>query len=205
MGGYFALRGAADPRVKACVSVDPFYSLWEFASARLPGPVVTLWTNGWLPDTGLDAMARAARYVSPFQSRWEFEMSKWMFGVERPTEVFRRVMQFTFGGGPVKEVDGGKGPDEYLHRIKCPVLVTGAGQSLYFKVRNTTQRIYDRLVNVRPEDKEIWLPMEGGLGGLQAKIGAFGMAQMKTFAFLDQKFGIKRGAGGPKGSASSTS
>ncbi|KAL2128438.1 hypothetical protein VTI74DRAFT_9191 [Chaetomium olivicolor] len=113
MGRYLALRGAADPRLKACVSVDPFYSLWEFASARLPGAVVTLWTNGWLPDAGLDAMARVARYS---------------------TELFRRVMQFAFGGGPVQEVDDGKGPDEYLHRIKCPVLVTGAGQSLYFKL-----------------------------------------------------------------------
>lgn len=28
MGGYLALRGAADERVSACVSIDPFYSLW---------------------------------------------------------------------------------------------------------------------------------------------------------------------------------
>ena len=34
MGGYFALRAAADERIKACVSVDGFYSLESFVGGR---------------------------------------------------------------------------------------------------------------------------------------------------------------------------
>lgn len=182
MGGYFALRGAADSRVAACVSVDPLYSLWDFVCDRLPPGLVPLWTGGWMSDSILDSVARLARHVSNFQTVWEFENSRWMFGVEEPSQMFRRVMKFT-----LKEESG-----EYLHRLTCPVMITGAGQSLYFKLHETTNRIHRLLINVKEEDKQVWMPHEAALGGLQAKMGAFGLVQMKTFAFLDEKFGIKR-------------
>ncbi|KAK3946332.1 dipeptidyl aminopeptidase/acylaminoacyl peptidase [Diplogelasinospora grovesii] len=122
MGGYFALRGATDPRVAACVSIDPFY-------------------------TGV----ANSRYLSNFQDRWELDMSRWMFRVHKPTEMFRRVMQFTLG-----ENNGDKEDREkFLSRIKCPVLVSGAKQSLYFKPDDTTHKIYHELANVGPENKVV--------------------------------------------------
>lgn len=36
MGGYFVLRGATDPRVKARISTDGFYDVWLFTESRLP-------------------------------------------------------------------------------------------------------------------------------------------------------------------------
>lgn len=152
-----------------------------------------MWMSGWLPDTVLDNLAKLGRYASGFQSRWEFEMSKWMFGVDKPSDLFRRVMQFTLG--PPNDMPKGKGKDDesYLHRIHCPVMVTGAGQSLYFQnLDETTHKIHRHLANVPGRDKVIWVPATPSEGGFQAKIGAFGIMQLKTFAFLDDKFGIKR-------------
>jgi pimeloyl-ACP methyl ester carboxylesterase len=183
LGGYFALRGASDPRVSACVSIDPLYSLWDFVRDRLPPGLAALRGNGWMSDAFLDSIARFARHFSGFQTRWEFENSTWMFGVKEPSQMFRRTMQFV-----LQEKDG----SNFLHRLTCPVMITGAGQSLYFKLHNTTERIHAQLINVKEEDKEVWAPEQAALGGLQAKMGAFGLVQMKTFAFLDDKFGIKR-------------
>ncbi|MCJ1357873.1 MAG: hypothetical protein MMC33_007869 [Icmadophila ericetorum] len=36
LGGFQALRDAADKRIKACVAVDPFYDMWDLAMARMP-------------------------------------------------------------------------------------------------------------------------------------------------------------------------
>ena len=36
MGGYYTLRAATYPRIRACISVDPFYSLWALALTRMP-------------------------------------------------------------------------------------------------------------------------------------------------------------------------
>jgi dipeptidyl aminopeptidase/acylaminoacyl peptidase len=46
MGGYLALRAASDPRVKACVSVDPFYDMWEFCTKHLSGMFMGAWLKG---------------------------------------------------------------------------------------------------------------------------------------------------------------
>ncbi|KAI0405058.1 Alpha/Beta hydrolase protein [Xylaria palmicola] len=35
MGEYYALRVASDDRVKACVSIDPFYDMWNFGTAHV--------------------------------------------------------------------------------------------------------------------------------------------------------------------------
>ncbi|KAL8774153.1 MAG: hypothetical protein Q9209_001261 [Squamulea sp. 1 TL-2023] len=54
MGGYFALRMAVDPRIKACVSVDGFYSLASFVGGRMPWPLFKGFMNGWLSDAAID-------------------------------------------------------------------------------------------------------------------------------------------------------
>jgi predicted dienelactone hydrolase len=37
LGGYFALRAAADQRVKACIAVDLPCDMWDLALYRMPG------------------------------------------------------------------------------------------------------------------------------------------------------------------------
>ncbi|KAK8074020.1 hypothetical protein PG994_004919 [Apiospora phragmitis] len=48
MGGYFALRAAVDPSVKACVSIDPFYDMWDFDTAHVSPLFISAWTQGWI-------------------------------------------------------------------------------------------------------------------------------------------------------------
>ncbi|EEY15224.1 dipeptidyl aminopeptidase/acylaminoacyl peptidase [Verticillium alfalfae VaMs.102] len=209
MGGYLALRGASDTRISACVSIDPFYSLWDFVKARMPGGLMGLWESGWIPDSVLNGVASIGRMLGTFQDKWELENSKWMFGIDIPSEMFgidipsemfRRVMHFTLGEVPPlgreRSPSRASGDQQgFLHRIKCPVLVSGAGQSLYFKtLGDTTMQIQTELVNVPESDKKLWFSEEPGEGGIQAKIGAFGLAHMRTFAFLDKSFGIQRQA-----------
>ncbi|CRK30780.1 hypothetical protein BN1708_015866 [Verticillium longisporum] len=140
--------------------------LWDFVKARMPGGLMGLW----------------------------------MFGIDIPSEMFRRVMHFTLGEVPPlgrERSPGGASGDQqgFLRLIKCPVLVSGAGQSLYFKtLGDTTKQIQTELVNVPESEKVVWFSEEPGEGGIQAKIGAFGLAHMRTFAFLDKKFGIQRQA-----------
>ncbi|CRK16085.1 hypothetical protein BN1723_002260, partial [Verticillium longisporum] len=200
MGGYLALRGASDPRISACVSIDPFYSLCDFVKARMPGGLMGLWESGWISDSVLNGVASIGRMLGTFQDKWELENSKWMFGIGIPSEMFRRVMHFTLGEVPPLGRErslGGASDDQqgFLHRIKCPVLVSGAGRSLYFKtLGDTTKQIQTELVNVPDSDKVVWFSEQPGEGGIQAKIGAFGLAHMRTFEFLDKSFGIHRQA-----------
>jgi hypothetical protein len=78
----------------------------------------------------------------------------------------------------------------HLSRVKCPVFVTGAKFSLYCQPEVSTERIYRELVNA-PE-KVKWIADNAGYGGLQSKVGAFGVLTQKAFAFLDKTFDIKR-------------
>lgn len=183
MGGYFALRAAADARIKACVSVDGFYSLASFVGGRMPGPLFKGFINGWLSDGMFNAILRFLQRLD-FQARWEFNHLKWATGSSTEAEIMRSFDDYT-----LLNPDG----TEYLANVTCPTLVTGAGASLYFDPSTTTEKIYDSLINLKPGvDKEKWIAHDVALGGLQAKIGAFGYSAQKTFEWLDIKFGIER-------------
>jgi hypothetical protein len=67
------------------------------------------------------------------------------------------MMEFTFATS-----DGA----DYLHKLKCPVFVTGARFSLYALPEVSTDRIYDELVNVPKGEKVKWVGEEPGQGGL---------------------------------------
>lgn len=58
MGGYFALQGAADPRVKACVALDAFYDMWDFAAHYTSPALLSAWQSGWIPTRGGQQTAR---------------------------------------------------------------------------------------------------------------------------------------------------
>ena len=182
MGGYYALRGASDPRIKACVAIDPFYDMWDLAKVRMPVWFCNLWMAGWISDTLLNA-ACYTHFKVDLRTRWEFAVAMWMFGTETPADTMREMQRYT-----MRLEDG----EEFLDRVKCPVLVSGAAHSIYFRPEISTSLIHRKLKHIPETQKEIWIAKEPGDGGLQAKCGAFGIVQQRTFRFLDEHLGIKR-------------
>jgi len=182
MGGYYALRGALDPRIGACISVDGFYSMESFAQGRMPAWLWNLFSGGYLSDAVFDRVIGAISGWT-FQTRWEFNHMRWAMGRTSDAEVIRRMLDYTLaksGGG------------ELLHDVKCPVLVTGAGSSFYFDPETTTRKVLRNLKHLPEDKKEEWVASDVVFGGLQAKIGAFGYSMQRTFAYLDGKFGVDR-------------
>ena len=183
MGGYYALRGAADPRVKAVVSTDPFYSMWDLLKGRMPDFLINSFETGaFASDAFWNNLVGVLSWMN-FQVKWEFNHLKWIFGVKTPADVMRCMMQWTLSR-----------PDEseYLHSVRCPVFVTGAASSIYAKPEISTTRIYNELGHLRADQKKEWISRDVAEGGLQAKVGAFGLSAQRTFAWLDGQFGIDR-------------
>ncbi|KAI2643455.1 Alpha/Beta hydrolase protein [Xylaria nigripes] len=182
MGGYFALRGAIDPRVKACISVDGFYSMESFASGRIPPWLWKAFRGGYVNKTAFNTIVGVISATN-FQPRWEFNHMKWALGRDNEYDVIKRMLDFT-----MLRPDG----TELLHDVKCPVLVTGAGSSFYFDPATTTRKITGKLTNLAEKDKEEWIATDVAFGGLQAKIGAFGYSMQRTFSWLDKIWAIQR-------------
>ncbi|KAG6353643.1 hypothetical protein INS49_005351 [Diaporthe citri] len=180
LGGYFALRAAADPRVKACVSLDPLYSFWDFATAHASPAMLGAWERGWVGD-GLISAAVGVMMRLSFQMRWELMTAGAFFGQGSPALIMKEMQKYTLGGG-------------YLGRVRCPVLVSGASESLYLEPHHHTMRVYQELVDLPGgKDKvELWMTTTPSKGSLQAKMGALRLANQRTFKFLDEKLGITR-------------
>ncbi|TRX93532.1 hypothetical protein FHL15_005504 [Xylaria flabelliformis] len=182
MGGYFALRAAADPRIAACISVDGFYSLASYAGGRMPAPLFYGISSGWLSDGAFDAILGLLQRLN-FQARWEFNHLKWVLGQRSEAAIVRAIEPYT-----LQNADG----SEYLADVTCPTLVTGAGSSFYFDPATTTDKIYDSLVSLKPGQKEKWIADDIAFGGLQAKIAAFAYSGQRVVAWLDNVWGISR-------------
>lgn len=177
MGGYLALRGARDPRVKACIAVDPFYRMWDLLKGRVPDSIAE---SPAVPDWVWDNMSALLGWWN-VQTRWELKLTGWMLGA-RPgsaADNFRQMRRYTLEDGQ-------------LELVRCPVFVTGARHSLYSSPEVSTERVYRELVNVSDDDKAMWIGEDEGEGGLAAKAGAFGVLNQKAFAWLDGVFGIER-------------
>lgn len=183
MGGYLALRGAADPRIHACIAVDPFYTMFDLLRSRMPAPVLnTFIAGGFVPDGGWDYVFGILGRLNPM-TRWEFSFGQWMLGASGAADLLRTMQRFTLSAP-----DGSR----YLEKVRCPVMVTGARQSLYSPPEISTHRIYEELVNVPEDRKLMWVAEDVGQGGLQSKVGAFNVLNTKAFAWLDQMFEIDR-------------
>jgi alpha-beta hydrolase superfamily lysophospholipase len=182
MGGYYALRAAADPRVAACVALDPFYDMYDFATSHMGpafGALLGLWSSGWLPSSVLDGLIRSAMAVD-FRTDWEIGLVQWLMGSSSPTQALLQMRRYTFA-----QKDG----TSFLARVKCPVLVSSAGQSLYLKPGTDARRVYDGLSEIPARNKSVWSASKPEEGGLQAKIGAIGLCAQRTFSFLNQHLG----------------
>jgi len=182
LGGYYALRGAVDPRVKAVVAIDAFYDMWDLVTSRMPPGFIKLWTSGWIPDWLVDRITYLQGRLS-FQSYWEFQCSSWILGVQQPVDLLRKMREFT-----LRLPDGG----EILEKVECPVLASGAGHSIYFDPKFSVGKIMLKLEHLEENKKEVWTPTLPGEGGLQAKVGAWPLVHEKTFRFLDHHLGVRR-------------
>lgn len=178
MGGYFALRGATDPRVKACVAVDAFYDMWDFASHHTSPWLLGLWKDGWISTAVINWLLWFACLLA-FQLRWELGLTQWIFGVDSPAEALLEMKKYSLRAGN-------------LEKVRCPVLVSSATQSLYLEPSVDARRILDDLADLPEENKRLWVASEPEDGGLQAKVGAFGLYAQRMLQFLDEHFGIER-------------
>lgn len=185
-GGYFALRAATDARIKACVAVDPFFSLWDLSLTRAPQSFMKLWDNGWVMDNVLDTFTDV-HCRGNFQAGWEMSLGKGSMGVEKSSAMLRRFKDFSLEN----KKDG-----KILDRITCPVFLTGpgAGSEMYASGDDSTFKIKEMLTKVPASKKEVWVPTDVADGGLTAKIGAWALLAQKTFLFLDKHFEVKRAA-----------
>lgn len=186
LGGFQALRGSADQRVKACVAVDPFYDMWDLAMARMPAWMFTPWANGWVGDWLIDWAARA-HGDQDIYTKYQFALAQRMFGTPNPGATLRAMKQYTF-----KLPDG----KDYLSRVTCPVLVTAAAADpTSFLPELSTNLIMKNLINVAKGRKKLWVASAYSEGGAQAKSGAWPLLQHRVYRFLDEALGIKRAKG----------
>jgi alpha-beta hydrolase superfamily lysophospholipase len=183
-GGYFALRASTDPRVKACVAIDPFFSMFELAMTRAPKAFVGLWQSGWVTNNMFNWIAAFQSWIS-FQARWELGLGVSSMGVDSPAAMLRRLEHFSLD----TKKDG-----KVLDRVACPVLLTGSGggAEMYSSAENGAIKIHKLLTNVPESNKELWTPAEAADGGLSASIGAWPLLAQRSFQFLDKHFGIDR-------------
>lgn len=123
-----------------------------------------------------------------FQMRWEVCLSGTFYGSKSPAEIMLEMKKYSLDS-PV----GARG-GSLLNKVKCPVLVSGAAQSLYVNADHHTMRAYNALIELIESqgDKQVWISTSPGQGALQAKMGAMQLANQRTFKFLDEKLGIER-------------
>jgi pimeloyl-ACP methyl ester carboxylesterase len=178
MGGYFALRAASDARIKACVSIDPFYDMWDFGTRHISGLFMSAWTGGWIGDGTIDTIIGAGMRMN-FQLQWEVGVTASFWGIESPARILKEMKRYSLKGG-------------FLKKVRCPVFVSGAGKSLYFDTEEHTMRVFNDLAHLGERERRLWMPSRPDEGGLQAKIGAFGLANMNAYRFLDEVLGIRR-------------
>lgn len=181
MGGHFALRCASfDRRFKACISLDGFYDMFDIVKSRTPGWFLNGWLKGYFGDgffNGVFAFLSKAN----FQTKWEFGHAMLAFNVPSPADVIREFAKYTLRDGT----------HERLQDIQCPVMLTGAEDSLYAPPA-VSEKMYETLVQLDPLQKHLWIGTGVGEGGLQAKVSALGISHQKMFSWLDLQFGIRR-------------
>ncbi|CAG8973055.1 hypothetical protein HYALB_00010829 [Hymenoscyphus albidus] len=182
LGGYFALRVASDPRVKACVAMDPLYDMWDFGTQHVSPTFINAWMSGWISNTMVNRIINIGMYFD-FQLKWEVSVSGAFWQLDNPSDILLEMKKFTLRGPTGKS---------FLDKVTCPILISGAGQSLYLDVASHTMKVWKGLNHIRDLDKDIWIGNKPADGALQAKIGAFGLSNEYTFRFLDKKFEIVR-------------
>lgn len=134
MGAYYALRSFIDPRVKVCVSIDPFYDLWRLALTRIPSWYAKMWTSGWLPEQVLNASI-CLQMSAHFPTQWEFQLGIAMMGTSTPGDTLWRFQLLDLDVAPY-------GNGSIVDEIRWPVILTGASRPVYASAGESTTAIY---------------------------------------------------------------
>jgi pimeloyl-ACP methyl ester carboxylesterase len=186
MGGYFALRGATDSRIKACISIDGFYDLGDAVRDRVPQVVISAIEQRWLSDRILDTLLGLVASLD-FQTKWEFGHNTLVTGISSKAAVLREMLSnYTL------KLDNG---ETLVSQIQCPVLVTGSKEMCYFPLDTGARRLYHELSQGgRSPYTELWIPESQSQGSIQAKVAGLGSLHSKVFSWLDSVFGVERGA-----------
>ncbi|KAK2603643.1 hypothetical protein QQS21_004224 [Conoideocrella luteorostrata] len=174
MGAYFALRGSADPRIKACIAMDGFYDMWDIADSRIPPVFLKAWDT--MGDGFFNRVVRSLAKVD-FRTRFEFAHARFALGLPDFAQSTREFKKFT-----LRNQDG----SEYLVQVKCPVFVTGAADWAYFPAQGNATKIHAVMEKLHPGKSKLWIAKGVGSGGLQAKVAAISVVHNKTFEWLDE-------------------
>ncbi|OBT75972.1 hypothetical protein VF21_05745 [Pseudogymnoascus sp. 05NY08] len=180
MGAYFALRGATDPRIKACVAMDGFYDMWDIADSRIPPVFLKAWNT--LGDNFFNRFVRSLGKVD-FRTRFEFSHARYALGLPDFAQATREFKKFTL------RAENGS---EYLEQVTCPVFVTGAADWAYFPAEGNATKVYEVLQRLHPSKSKLWIAKGIGSGGLQAKVAAISVVHNRTFEWLDEIFEFSR-------------
>ncbi|KAL2756323.1 hypothetical protein ACRALDRAFT_2053572 [Sodiomyces alcalophilus JCM 7366] len=175
MGGYFALRAATDPRIKACISCDGFYDFGPQVRSRSP------FFLKYLSDGTADTVLRWAAGLN-MQHQLEFGHLRMVFGTDSCVDALRKLENISLET---------PGEEPICAKVKCPVMVTSARDSIYTVEPHLT---YQKLAQFRGSEDGLtmWDPVGPGQGSLQAKLGAVSRFQLKIFSWMDEVFGIQR-------------
>lgn len=158
--------------------------MWDFGTAHVNPLFIEAWIKGWISSDLIDKMMGLLSRLS-FQLKWEISVAGTFFGLFSPSNILLQMKHYTFDSR-------GDSGASFLSRIVCPVLISGAGKSLYLDVNNHTRRCFESLTNVPEHRKVVWVPESEGQGSLQAKMGAMALVNQKTFQFLDEALDVVR-------------
>ncbi|KAI9037317.1 alpha/beta hydrolase family protein [Aspergillus affinis] len=95
LGGYLALRGAADARIKACIAVDPVYDLWDFAMSKMPKWFMWPWEANHMGDGFVDFAVRKHGNLD-VATKYTFAQAQDMIGSTNPGQLLRNFKPYTF-------------------------------------------------------------------------------------------------------------
>ncbi|KAK5996034.1 Hydrolase phmG [Cladobotryum mycophilum] len=156
MGAYYALRAASDTRIKACVSVDPFYSMWDFGTRHTSRLLMGAWTSGWVGDGTIDRIIGTGMYMN-HQLRWEVGVTSAFWGIKSPALILKEMKRYSLEDG-------------FLNKVRCPVFVTGAGKSLYFDTEEHTMRVFAELGHLGEGKRRLWMPSKPEEGACRPRL-----------------------------------
>ncbi|KAL9038660.1 MAG: hypothetical protein Q9180_002999 [Flavoplaca navasiana] len=117
--------------------------------------------RGWLSNHVADSMIGFMMEFS-YETRWGIRLSGTFYGLVLPAEIMLQMKKYDLAATHDRSL---------LHRVKCPVLVTGAVSSLYVNADHHSMRAYNALNGLKESqgDDQIW--MSSSLGQARCRLG----------------------------------
>ena len=77
-------------------------------------------------------------------------------------------------------------------KVHCPVMVTGAAQTIYFEPQTNAETVFANLGHLGKSEKLLWVGDGPSDGGIQAKIATLSLTHQRLFEWLDQQLRVVR-------------